>query len=48
MLQKEVLICGECKHWVDGKCLLTGTNGVEPEEMGFGELACEEFEEATK
>lgn len=45
MLESEVLICGECASWVNGKCLKTGSPDNEPEEMGFGELACEEFDE---
>ncbi|MHB0880383.1 hypothetical protein ACYCSE_24000 [Paenibacillus sp. SEL1] len=45
MQADEVIICRECRYLVKGKCLKTGTLGVEPEEMGFGELACEEFEE---
>ncbi|MGG4504012.1 hypothetical protein [Paenibacillus polymyxa] len=46
MRADEVIICGECRYLVEGKCLKTGTVGVEAEEMGFGAHACEEFEEA--
>lgn len=41
----EVITCGECGSYVDGKCLKTGTLGVEPEAIGDNTAACEECEE---
>ncbi|MBP1309021.1 hypothetical protein JOD82_002041 [Paenibacillus sp. 1182] len=45
MKTNEVIICGECSCYVDGKCLKTGTIDVEPEKIGSNTVACEEFEE---